>query len=181
MLGSLSLASAAESVLTIDTAASKLEFTLGATMHTVHGHLVLDRGAIRFDPATGAISGELVSKTASATTEHEGRDKKMHEDVLESAKFPEIVLVPKRVVGTIPSSGKGNLSVEANIKIHGSDHTITIPLELTWQDNRVTAAGNFEVPYVLWGMKDPSVFMLRVDKTVQVTVSVVGTLAPPSP
>jgi hypothetical protein len=42
------------------------------------------------------------------------------------------------------------------------------------QDHLVTATARFEVPYVAWGMKDPSNLVLRVDQTVKVEVTISG-------
>jgi hypothetical protein len=42
-------------------------------------------------------------------------------------------------------------------------------------ERQVSGTANFVVPYVKWGMKDPSTLLLRVKDTVDVTVSLVGT------
>ncbi len=44
------------------------------------------------------------------------------------------------------------------------------------QNDLVTATAKFSVPYVAWGMKDPSNLVLRVDKIVDVDVTLAGTL-----
>ncbi|HST09761.1 MAG TPA: YceI family protein, partial [Terriglobales bacterium] len=75
-------------VLQPDPASTTAETTLSATLHTVHGKFLLRHGEVRFDPATGKISGEIVFDATSGKTGNEGRDRKMHKDVLESSKFP---------------------------------------------------------------------------------------------
>jgi hypothetical protein len=38
----------------------------------------------------------------------------------------------------------------------------------------MTAALTFDVPYVAWGMKDPSNFLLKVSKSVRVSIETAG-------
>ncbi len=73
-----------EILLDSDPAHASVRFTLPATLHTVHGSFKLSHGAIRFDPATGKIGGELVVDASSGASGDEGRDRRMHKDILES-------------------------------------------------------------------------------------------------
>jgi hypothetical protein len=41
-----------------------------------------------------------------------------------------------------------------------------------------TAKTHFNVPYVAWGLKDPSWFVLKVAKEVDVDLALVGSLSP---
>ena len=47
-------------------------------------------------------------------------------------------------------------------------------LHIAGDDLRVQAS--YGIPYVEWGLKDPSVFLLRVKKRVDVTIDLVGRL-----
>jgi hypothetical protein len=62
------------------------------------------------------------------------------------------------------------------MEILGQAHEITIPLKIQIVDDRFTATGDFEVPYVTWGLTDPSTFVLRVAKVVTVSTSAEGTI-----
>ena len=56
---------APQKAFAIDPAKTKVEFTLGSLLHTVHGDFRLKTGTLRFDPQTGKASGELVVDAAS--------------------------------------------------------------------------------------------------------------------
>jgi len=60
-------ACAQPTVMELDPAQTRIEFTLGSLLHTVHGSFRLKQGTIRFDPATGAACLDFTS--ASATTD----------------------------------------------------------------------------------------------------------------
>ena len=91
---------AAESTLTLDPTASRITFTLKATLHQVDGSFDLTSGEIRFDPETGTASGRVVVDARSGDTENAKRDKKMHETVLKSVEHPLIVFEPTSFEGT---------------------------------------------------------------------------------
>ena len=42
--------------------------------------------------------------------------------------------------------------------------------------NQRQATGTFTIPYVQWGLKDPSTFMIHVNKEVQIDLTLTGTL-----
>ncbi len=51
---------------------------------------------------------------------------------------------------------------------------MTIPVRVQMQNASVTARAKFTVPYVSWGMRDPSTFALQVAKSVDVDVTLEG-------
>jgi len=182
---SAQLALAAEETLRLDPAASRLSFHLDATMHSANGTMALKRGEIRFDLATGAAAGEVVIDAASVDTDHKGRDEKLHHEVLESATYPEIVFRPTAVQANVDERGVGTVTLAGTVTIHGADHEVSVAASVARDGERVRVTGKLVVPYVAWGMRDPSVFVLRVAKVVEVSFTAVGALEaaapPPAP
>jgi len=169
-----SVAQAQQKAFTLDPAQTKVNFTVDSTLHTVHGDFRLKSGSIQFDDATGAASGELVVDSASGESGSNGRDKKMHKDILESPKYSDIVFTPRHVKGTVANEGKSNVEVEGILTMHGKSKPVTMPLEVQLQNGNGSADGSFNVKYLEWGMKNPSTFILRVNDTVQIHVHAVG-------
>jgi polyisoprenoid-binding protein YceI len=158
--------------LSVDPAKSTIQFTLGAVLHTVHGTFRVKGGAVRFDPISGKASGQIAVDVRSGETGESARDRQMHANVLESDRFPDAVFSPDQINGRVAASGE--LQVHGALRIHGSDHEITIPVRVQVEGGLVTAKAKFAVPYVSWGMKDPSTFVLQVDKSVNVEVTLEG-------
>ncbi len=174
-------ADAAERVVVLDPAATTIGFTLGATLHTVHGTVALDRGELRLDPETHALSGEIVMDTISADTGNDSRDKKMHREVLRSGEHPTATLRVDGFEGDLAPSGASRITVRGELVLLGQAHPVAIPADVTLDGDRVKVSGSFEIPYVAWGLEDPSSFILRVDKTVQVEVEAACSVAEPTP
>ena len=181
LLASLTMAAASldshDTVLRIDPAQTQVEFTLGAVLHTVHGTFRLKRGEMRFDPAGGGASGELVVDATSAESGNQARDKDMRQKVLESDRYPEIVFRPDRVIGKVAAEGASQVRLHGMFSIHGADHEVEMPAEVEAGDGQYRATVKFAVPYVQWGMKDPSTLFLRVDKRVDITIRTVAKVA----
>ena len=166
----------AEQVLGIDPDASEITFTLGATLHTVHGSAPLESGLVRFDLESGAASGEIVVDAAKLETGNERRDRDMHQKVLESETHPRIVLRCDAVAGSLEEGATSRVELEGRFEIHGEEHPLTLAAEATLDGSRLEVETTFRVPYVEWGMEDPSKLLLRVEKHVDVTIRAVGTL-----
>jgi polyisoprenoid-binding protein YceI len=168
------LAQAQQKTFTLDAAQTKVNFTVDSTLHTVHGDFRLKRGSIQFDNATGQASGEIVVDSASGESGSDGRDKKMHKDVLESPKYSDIVFTPQHIKGAVAAEGKSQVEVEGMLTMHGKSKPANLPLEIQLQGSSGTADGSFSVKYQEWGMKSPSTFILRVSDKVQIHVHAAG-------
>jgi polyisoprenoid-binding protein YceI len=159
-----------------DKSASKINWTLGGNVHTVHGTFQLKQGHLNVDPSTGKVDGEFIIETASGESGDSSRDKKMQKDVLESDKFPEIRLKVTKLDGVMAPQGTSTVKAIGQLTIHGASHEVTIPVQVTVNGSELTGKGTFEVPYVDWGMRNPSNFLFKVNKTVEMELSGVGHL-----
>lgn len=162
--------------LQLDPAQSGATISLTGNFHTVEGSFALKNGAVHYDPATGKAGGEIAFDATSGKTGNDGRDRKMHKDVLESARFPEISFRPDRAEGSLAASGDSAFQVHGMFSIHGADHELTIPVTVHLDGSAWTAKAAFQIPYAKWGMKNPSVLFLRVAGFVDVHFHAAGSI-----
>ncbi len=162
----------------VDPAQSTVHWTLGSSLHTVHGTFALRSGNLRLDPGTSKAEGEIVVDSASGQSGNDGRDKKMHKEVLESAKFSEIVFRPDSVTGNLATQGESSVQLHGRFVLHGAEHELTVPMQANLSGDHWTASAKFSVPYVEWGLKNPSTWLLKADRTVTIELELKGTLQP---
>src|SRR5262245_37697220 len=167
---------AAEQVLTLDPAATTIEWTLGATLHTVVGRAPLVAGVVRFDAERGTASGEIAVDATSASTGLALRDRTMHREVLESDRHPRIVFRAERLRVLRRDAASAEIELEGRLDLHGRELPLVIPARLAASGGRIEIDARFRVAYVDWGIPDPSTFLLRVDRFVDVTVRAEGRL-----
>jgi polyisoprenoid-binding protein YceI len=163
----------------LDPAATRIDFTLSATMHTVHGTFKLKSGRIHFDPSTGKMSGAIVVDATSAESGNSSRDAKMHGDILESKQFPEIVFTPDLAKGPLVQmlnqQKAARVEVSGVFRLHGQDHVTTLTMSVEpGPAGRMDISAQFPVPYVQWGLKNPSTLVLHVGDTVNMEVHTRG-------
>jgi polyisoprenoid-binding protein YceI len=152
-----------------------VDFTLGDILHTVHGTFKLKQGQIDYDFANAAVRGQLVIDATSGQSGNRSRDHKMHKEILESAKYPEIIFRPDRVQSTVAPAGTSTVQVHGIFSIHGSDHELTMPVRVEISPNHWIADTHFSIPYVKWGIKNPSTLFLRVSESVEIDIHATGT------
>jgi polyisoprenoid-binding protein YceI len=170
------MAAAQEVALKVDSSKSTVTFTLGDVLHTVRGTFKVVRGTLRFEPASGQISGEIVVDAKSGESGSGMRDRKMHKEVLESDRFPEIAFRPTMLEGAA-ATGKFSTKVRGMFSIHGVDREITVPAEVDIEPDHWSANVHFTVPYEKWGMKNPSTLFLRVNDSVEIDLVAAGIAA----
>jgi polyisoprenoid-binding protein YceI len=153
---------------------TKIQWTLSDPLHGVQGTLNLKGGSIDFDTDTGKASGQVIVDVAGGKSGNDSRDRKMHSSVLESGKYPETVFTASRIDGAVAIPGSSKVRILGTFAIHGSTHDVTMDVQETATGDQVHSAIAFDIPYVAWGMKDPSNFLLKVGKTVQVSIDVTG-------
>ena len=181
LAAALAWGQAQEATLNFDPAQTTVDFTLGDVLHTVHGSFRLKTGQVRFDPATNSISGELVVDAPSGNSGSTGRDRKMHKEILQSVRYPEVTFHPDRVDGKVLVPGRSAVQVHGMFGILGVEHEITVPAQVELAPDHWSLAVHFAVPYVKWGLKDPSTFILRVEKTVDIDLNARGPSPWPAP
>jgi polyisoprenoid-binding protein YceI len=181
LAAALAWGQAQEATLNFDPAQTTVDFTLGDVLHTVHGSFRLKTGQVRFDPATNSISGELVVDAPSGNSGSTGRDRKMHKEILQSVRYPEVTFHPDRVDGKVLVPGRSAVQVHGMFGILGVEHEITIPAQVELAPDHWSLTVHFAVPYVKWGLKDPSTFILRVEKTVDIDLNARGPSPWPAP
>jgi polyisoprenoid-binding protein YceI len=167
---------AQQDTLQLDAAQTTVKFTLGDVLHTVHGSFRLKRGALQLDESSEKLTGEIVVDAKSGESGSKMRDGKMHREVLESEQYPEIKFRPDRIEGSVNPRGNSTVKVHGIFTVHGVDREIAVPAEADLAADHWTATLHFTIPYVKWGMKNPSALFLRVDDSVQIDVVAAGSL-----
>jgi len=63
------------------------------------------------------------------------------------------------------------------LELHGTKRPMDLTVVATSDGTQVKGTGMMIVHYLDWGLKDPSFFLLRVEKEVRVTIHAVGRLS----
>jgi polyisoprenoid-binding protein YceI len=156
--------------LEIDPAATEVKWNLGDVLHTVHGTFALKQGDLWFDPDSGKAGGLLVVDAGSGESGSKARDRRMRQSVLESARYPEITFAPDRVDGKVGQLADSEVQLHGLFTIHGGTHELMMKVKTHIDQQSLTATISFTVPYVRWGMKDPSNFLLKVKDFVDIDI-----------
>lgn len=164
--------------VTLDPARTQVRYTFSDTLHTVHGTFGMKSGAIQFDPSTGAARGEVVIDAASGNSGNQSRDSRMRKKILLVDRYPEIDFIPQRIIGTVPAAGSGQFQIQGLCRIENREHPLTLDVNGTVTGPQFFGTAHAVIPYVAWGVKDPSTLFLRVSKDLAVDITTTGRLTP---
>ncbi len=157
--------------------ASEVKMTLKTTHELVHGTFHLQSGSIEFDRSTPNMSGSVVVLAGSGKTGNGSRDKKMNHDILEVEQHATVSFEPKSYTGAIAPSGDSTIQVTGIFTLLGTPHEITIPIVVHLEGTTAAANAHFVVPYIQWGLKDPSFMFWKADKDVAIDLNLVGSIS----
>jgi hypothetical protein len=110
----------------------------------------------------------------SGESGNEGRDRRMHKEILESSQYTEVVFRPDRADGTVVAQGDSSLKLHGIFSLHGRDHELNVLTRATLGEGQWKGTAAFEVPYIDWGLKNPSNFLLKVKPVVDVQLDLAG-------
>ena len=98
----------------------------------------------------------------------------MHREILESAKFPEIVFTPMQVTGTVAAEGASKVEVSGQFRLHGQDHDVTLPVEIKSIGGNLQISDSHRNSLCAMGAEEPQQFLLRVCDKVAIEIHAAG-------
>jgi hypothetical protein len=162
---------------TVNPAASQVKMRLNTTHEVVNGPFHVQSGAIDFDRAASQISGIILVAAGSGKTGNDSRDKRMNKEILKANQFVVVSFAPKTYTGTIAASGDSMIQVSGVFTLLGTPHDLSVPMQIHIDGSLATAKGQFVIPYVSWGLKDPSFLIWKAEQNVGITLDLGGQIA----
>jgi hypothetical protein len=157
--------------------ASEVKMTLKTTHELVNGTFHVQSGSIEFDRETSKMTGSVVVLAGSGKTGNDSRDKKMNKDILQVEQHATVSFEPKSYAGTIATSGDSTIQVTGIFTLLSTPHEITIPMLVHLEGTTAAAKAHFVVPYVQWGLKNPSFMIWKADNDVAIDLFLSGKLS----
>jgi polyisoprenoid-binding protein YceI len=157
--------------------ASEVKMTLKTTHEVVNGTFHLQSGSLEFDRSAAEMSGSVVVLAGSGKTGNGSRDRKMNKDILQVEQHTTVSFEPKSYAGAIAPSGDSTIQVTGMFILLGMPHEITIPILVHLEGTTATAKAHFVLPYIQWGLKDPSFLFWKAEKDVAIDLFLTGRLS----
>jgi hypothetical protein len=164
-------------VFVVNADASEVKITLNTTHEIVNGTFHIQSGSISFDRTTAQISGTVIVAAGSGKTGNDSRDKKMDKDILKVDQFTTVSFAPKAYTGTIAAAGESTIQVSGVFTLLGTPHDLIIPMQIYMDGSKATAKAKFIIPYVQWGLKNPSFLIWKAENDVAINLSLAGSIA----
>ena len=153
---------------------SEVKIKLNTTHEVVNGTFHIQFGSIEFDRSNPKMWGSVAVLAGSGKTGNDSRDKKMNKDILKVDQYTTVSFEPKTYTGTIAPSGDSTIQVSGVFTLLGNPHDLTIPMQTRIDGSKATAKAHFVVPYVQWGLKNPSFMFWKAENDVAIDLNLVG-------
>jgi hypothetical protein len=88
-----------------------------------------------------------------------------------------VSFAPKTYAGKIVPSGDSTIQVSGVFTLLGTPHDLTIPMQIHIDESKATARAQFVVPYVQWGLKNPSFLIWKADYDVAIDLNLAGKIS----
>jgi polyisoprenoid-binding protein YceI len=168
---------AQQQTFVVDPDSSQVKMTLQSTHEVVNGAFHIQSGSIEFNRGAAKMSGSVVVLAGSGQTGNGSRDKKMNKDVLKVEQYATVSFEPKTYSGVLAPSGDSTIQVTGIFTLLGTPHQIVIPILVHLEGTTATAKAHFVVPYVQWGLKNPSFLIWKADNDVAIDLYLTGRLS----
>lgn len=157
----------------------KVGFAVDTTWHMVHGKTSALSGRAWLDNSADykTVRAQITIPVKSFDTDDNSRDKELRK-VMDEAKFPNVNLELNSVAGLCDPAGllaaqstcSGQL--HAVLTIRDVKKEIEAPYKISLKDGSYTVEGSFKVRWADFGVEDPSIFIARVNKDVEISYQV---------
>ena len=163
--------------LAVNPDASEVKIKLNTTHEVVNGTFHIQSGSIEFDRSNSKMSGSVAVLAGSGKTGNDSRDKKMNKDILKVDQYTTVSFAPKTYTGTVAPRGDSTIQVSGVFTLLGTAHDLTIPIQIHTDGSKATARAQFVVPYVQWGLKNPSFMFWKAENDVAIDLNLVGQIS----
>ncbi len=173
-------ASASATPFVLVPTASKVQFESKAPMESFTGKTQKVSGAVDLDPAALAdsILVSVAVDMASLETGMALRDRHMRENHLQVDKFPTGTFAGGNLADlsatSLTSGAPVTGTITGQLTLHGVEHQITAPVELSLKDGSLHVVAHFAVKLADYAIPRPQMLMMKLGETQTVTVDVTG-------
>ena len=101
----------------------------------------------------------------------------MNKDILQAEQHATVSFEPRTYTGTIAPSGDSTIQVTGIFTLLGTPHEITIPVLVHLEGTTAAAKAHLVVPYIKWGLKNPSFLIWKADNDVAIDLFLTGRLS----
>ena len=156
-------------------------FASHAPMESFEGSTRDISGRISVDPAAldAPVAAEIVVQLAGLKTGKKLRDKHMHENHLETAKYPEVRFTAAELVGAsareLTVGRSVNFRIRGTFDLHGVQRTIEAPVEATLVDaDHLHVVARFPVLISDYEIERPKFLFMKLSEEQKITVDFVA-------